>query len=512
MCEELTDPLKRQTDFMVSINVPFKPQLAQSRDLAKLDLESHHYVVETKYDGHRVQVHRDGERFSYFSRNTQNHERDYGSVLAPLLRECVKSDRYILDGELMTWYDTGGPDGTGCFGKFKEVRSAGIAGRNAALAAAARGGGGGKGGGAEADNGGKGTGGGKKRAAPDGGDGGEDDDDDSFVERPPDGGRLILIVFDICMAMGNSLLHKPLRERDEILRNIVQPKPKHLEIVTRKHVTCVQDINDALDVALANRDEGIMLKDWNDAYHPNERKWIKIKPDYLNGVGDNVDLVILGAWLGEGVGGRSGTPSHFLLGVPAPPRSGATGPTKWWTVGKVGTGYSLPELAKMQYRLQRHWKLWDPRQQVIELTPQAETPSYYLDPSAPGAGMVLEIRFASLEPSEKYRIGYTLRHPRVECIRDDKGIEDCNTVEDVLAMAARGAAVRSHGDALRGGGGGDARKKRAADKKRKTSPVPGRLTTQQLASAQAAAGAGDVERLSNIWDGWRIYGKLVRLP
>lgn len=39
-----------------------------------------------------------------------------------------------------------------------------------------------------------------------------------------------------------------------------------------------------------------MIKDLESAYIPSERKekWIKIKPEYVEGLGDDLDLLIIG--------------------------------------------------------------------------------------------------------------------------------------------------------------------------------------------------------------------------
>lgn len=39
-----------------------------------------------------------------------------------------------------------------------------------------------------------------------------------------------------------------------------------------------------------------MIKNLNSTYCPNERKnkWIKIKPEYIEGIGDDLDLLIIG--------------------------------------------------------------------------------------------------------------------------------------------------------------------------------------------------------------------------
>ena len=44
------------------------------------------------------------------------------------------------------------------------------------------------------------------------------------------------------------------------------------------------------------REEGIMIKNLDSIYKPNERKdkWIKLKPEYIDGVGDDLDLIIMG--------------------------------------------------------------------------------------------------------------------------------------------------------------------------------------------------------------------------
>jgi DNA ligase-3 len=58
--------------------------------------------------------------------------------------------------------------------------------------------------------------------------------------------------------------------------------------------------------------EGLVLKDKQSVYEPNARHWLKIKKDYLHGMADSADLLVLGAYFGTG--NKGGLLSVFLMG------------------------------------------------------------------------------------------------------------------------------------------------------------------------------------------------------
>jgi ATP-dependent DNA ligase len=51
--------------------------------------------------------------------------------------------------------------------------------------------------------------------------------------------------------------------------------------------------------------------------------------------------------------------------------------------------------------------------------------------------VVLEVAFDSIQHSDRHRSGYALRFPRIVRIRNDKPVEEIDTVERVAALYDR---------------------------------------------------------------------------
>lgn len=94
-------------------------------------------------------------------------------------------------------------------------------------------------------------------------------------------------------------------------------------LIYRCRHECIDALNDAID----SREEGIMVKDPESIYKPNVRKggWYKLKPDYIGGLVDEVDVLVVGGYFG--VGSRSHMMSHFLCAVAVPCAAVAERPT-----------------------------------------------------------------------------------------------------------------------------------------------------------------------------------------
>ncbi|KAI0675996.1 hypothetical protein C8Q78DRAFT_1135769 [Trametes maxima] len=124
----------------------------------------------------------------------------------------------------------------------------------------------------------------------------------SLISNASDGGtrHLALVFFDVLMLDGVSLLPLPYGERRAALERLVHVRLGHAMLAER---TCVDlrraDAADALRRvfahAIADHQEGVVIKAEGAAYAEKRWPWVKLKQDYIPGHGDAVDLVILAA-------------------------------------------------------------------------------------------------------------------------------------------------------------------------------------------------------------------------
>jgi DNA ligase-4 len=111
-----------------------------------------------------------------------------------------------------------------------------------------------------------------------------------------------------------------------------------------------QECAEALNEAIDGREEGIMVKNPDSVYRPNTRKggWFKIKPEYVGGLMDELDVLVVGGFFG--VGHRSGMMSHFLCALAVPEEDGSH-PTVFHSFCKVKNSF-------LQYSFHKTFKIW----------------------------------------------------------------------------------------------------------------------------------------------------------
>ncbi|EHQ36899.1 ATP-dependent DNA ligase [Methanoplanus limicola] len=208
--------------------------------------------------------------------------------------------------------------------------------------------------------------------------------------------RLIPNVFDILLLDNESLIEKPFTGRRRILeenvREYIAP-----QIVSGDIAEVEEFYRDALDEG----HEGIMVKSLSAAYTPGQRvrEWIKIKPEV-----DTIDLAVIGAEWGEGK--RAGLFGSFLLAC-------RDENDELYPVSKVATGISDEMLALIYDSLKE--SVISESGKFVRFEPE----------------IVFEVGYAEIQKSVNYESGYALRFPRFIRVRDDKGIDEIETISSI---------------------------------------------------------------------------------
>lgn len=99
-------------------------------------------------------------------------------------------------------------------------------------------------------------------------------------------------------------------------------------------------IDEFLSSAIKFGTEGLMIKDLDSPYTCSRRswEWVKLKKDYIDGLGDTLDLVPIGAIFGAGK--RKGLYGSYLLATYNSDME------VYETICKIGTGFSDEVLQK----------------------------------------------------------------------------------------------------------------------------------------------------------------------
>jgi DNA ligase-1 len=214
---------------------------------------------------------------------------------------------------------------------------------------------------------------------------------------------VVLVVFDLLWLDGRALLDEPLETRRRLMEGLGL-KPPFL-LARLEEATGPEHLDRIFTETRERGNEGLMVKDPLSPYTPGRRglAWLKLKRPLAT-----LDVVVTAVEWGHGK--RKGVLSDYTFAV----NDASTG--RLVNVGKAYTGLTDAEIATMTDRF-------------LEITIDDQRYARLVKPE-----VVLEVAFDSIQHSARHKSGYALRFPRIVRIRDDKPVEEIDTLDRVAQL------------------------------------------------------------------------------
>lgn len=331
----------------IDVDKPIDPMLAKKGEVEEVidDVSKNGFAfAEYKYDGARLQIHKDGDDVTLFTRNLENITESVPDVVESV-KNNINLDKTIIDSEIVAYNEEEDEPLD-----FNEV-----------LRRLRR---------------------------------------EENIEEYQDKVELKIKAFDIIMEGDNVLIDEKYTKRRNILESVCSE-----EIIGRKErVSSSKEVARLRSKAISSGNEGLIVKDPDSVYQPNNRgkNWMKIKPE-----AETLDCVVVGAEWGQG--NRAGNFGSYILAVREE--------NDLKTIGKVATGITEDMLDELTSRFKD--LVINEKGQTVEFKPE----------------IVFEVGYEEIQESPEYTSGYALRFPKFITLRETKDVEDSDSlsrVEDLI--------------------------------------------------------------------------------
>lgn len=255
----------------------------------------------------------------------------------------------------------------------------------------------------------------------------------NWEDSDPNDPRPFLMVFDVLLVNNTNLTKRSLLKRKKVLDQILIPTEGHVEIIQKKITKSAEDIQTVLRRCIESGSEGLVVKGTRSVYTVNRRseQWIKIKPEYLQEFGDNLDLVVIGR--------EKGLKDVYHCGLRS--TAGDTydengdivaHDTKFLSFCSIANGFDKEMRMKIDEDTRGKWhnmKKELPPPHLIQF--KSKKPVEWIDPTE---SIVLEVKARSVDRrfSNKYAVDTTLLNAVCRKLRPDKDWKTAATVDSYL--------------------------------------------------------------------------------
>lgn len=234
------------------------------------------------------------------------------------------------------------------------------------------------------------------------------------------------LIFDILHLNGKDLSHLPLFYRKNLLEKVINPVPHRFELLRWVKANLPLDLKANMQQIVCENNEGIMVKSLLSNYrvHSRDSTWIKVKPEYLESFGENLDLVVIGK-VGK-------VKTSYMCGLRDDEMEGS-----YKLFCSVANGFLNAVYRHIESKLCNYWVDYNDRKPPRELMQfGSKKPDFWIDPANL---VVLEIKARSIEVTAEtpYAAGSTLHNLWCRAVRDDKGYEECISLQEYQELKLR---------------------------------------------------------------------------
>jgi DNA ligase-1 len=370
--------LKGVKRIRISSGRPIQPMLAQR--VSKLSeitehIKSEKMAAEEKYDGERIQAHKNGNTVKLFSRRLTDVTRQF-PIIADQVSKRISAKKVVLDGEVVA-YNFEDEE----FEPFQKLMQ-------------------------------------RRRKY----------NVKEFAEKMP----VKYMLFDVLFVNGKSCLKTSYPQRRKKLEKIVKSN-KRIAIANRVVSAQLEEIDDFFQDCLERGLEGIVCKsNAPDSYYQAGARgwlWIKWKPSYATELSDTLDLVVVGAYAGKGK--RAGTYGALLCAAYD------SEDDVFQTVCKLGSGFSDKQLSGLPKKLEDTRVSKEPARVAVnkEMFPDYWfAPKYVVEVLG---SEITQSPAHTCDWDAKEKRGLSLRFPRFKRWRGEKSPEQATTVSEIVEMFRR---------------------------------------------------------------------------